>query len=42
MFPKLLAYFTEHLFFTDGFDFFINVLEDLVEQRANTSTEVII
>ena len=39
MFPKILAYFGERLFGSEGFNFFINVLEDLVKQRAN-STEV--
>lgn len=40
MFPKLIAPFGERLFVMGTFDFFINMLDDLVKQRANTSTEV--
>ena len=39
LFPKLLEYFSESFFLSEGFKFFIKVIEDLLEQRAN-STEV--
>jgi hypothetical protein len=39
MFPKLMATFADRLFFIGEFYFFINLLEDLIKERAN-STEV--
>ncbi len=40
IFPRLMAYFGERLFFTEEFVFFINVLKDLINQRANSNDEV--
>jgi hypothetical protein len=39
VFPKLMATFADRLFFIGEFYFFINLLEDLIKERAN-STEV--
>ena len=37
MFPRLMTYFTDRVFVGEGLKFFISVLEDLIEQRNNSS-----
>lgn len=37
MFPKLMATFADRIFFPKDFDFFINMLTDLVQQRSNST-----
>ena len=39
VFPKLMYFFGERIFGSEGFNFFIRILQDLVNQRAD-STEV--
>lgn len=37
MFPKLMATFADRLFFPNDFYFFINMLEDIIKQRTNST-----
>ena len=40
MFPKMLTYVSDSIFFPKDFYFFVNILEDLIKQRHH-STDVL-